>query len=106
MVASLQEQLVAAILNGFFYLSFICFYIGDVRIFMAGYPVKIAKLTIGNTYIGGVHIAVYLPRYPAMRHLFFPKLIGNEHKVSQCSVFKQKHTFLYRQEFKGQGFFI
>ena len=55
---------------------FVGFNVGYVCIGMAGYAVEIAELTIGNTYVGRIHIAVNDPRYFAMQNLYFSTLVG------------------------------
>src|SRR6478672_5855681 len=98
MMATLQQQLITAEFYGLFYLLFICFNIRDIRFCMSGYAIEVAKLTIGDTHIGRIHVAVYLPGYLSVRYLFLAKFIGYIHQISECSVFKQKQAFFYREK--------
>ena len=75
-MAALQQQLFAAIPEGFVNLAFVSLYIGNIRFRVARYTIEIAKFTIGYTYIGGVHIPVYNPCYLAMWHLYLTKFIS------------------------------
>ncbi len=68
-MATLQQQLVAPVLNGFFDFLFIRINVGNIRFFMPGYPVKITELTVGDTYVRGIYVAIDLPGHFSMRHL-------------------------------------
>lgn len=60
-MASLQQQLIAAPAERFFYFSFVRVDICYIGFRMPGDTVKIAKLAVGNAYIGRVYISVDLP---------------------------------------------
>jgi hypothetical protein len=71
---------------------------------MAGNTKEVTELTIGNTYIGGIYVPVYLPGNLSMWHLLFTQLIGYKHQFGQGSLFKQGYSFLNGQHVKIQGF--
>ena len=60
---------------------------------MTRYPVKIAKLAISNTYVGGIDIAVDLPGNAAMWYLLFPKFISQMDQVSEGSMVIKVNAF-------------
>ena len=99
-VATLQQQLVATKFQGFLNLFTIGGHIRNIGVGMPGDPVKITKLTVGNTYIGGIHIAVYLPGNFIIGYLYFAHFISHIHQFGKGGMFKQKHPFFYAQEFK------
>src|SRR5690242_17660296 len=61
MMTALQKQLIASIPERFSYFFAVSGHIGNVGFGMARYAVKITELTIGDTDIGRIHIAVDLP---------------------------------------------
>ncbi len=105
-MASLQQQLISAPADGFFYLLFISVNISNVCFRVTGYPKEIAELTIGNTHVGGIDITINLPSDFAMWYLDLTKLIGYVHQLCKRSVFKQKHSFFHTQKFKRKGFTV
>jgi hypothetical protein len=80
MVAALQQQLITAILNGFADFLAVGVHISDIGISMARNAVEIAKLTIGNTNIGGIDISIDLPGHFSMGHVVFTHLISYIHQ--------------------------
>ena len=68
---------------------------------MAGDPVKIAELAVGNTYVGRIHVAIYDPGHLAVRHLYLAQLIGYKHQFGKRGMLKQVNTFFYTQPFKA-----
>jgi hypothetical protein len=106
MVAALQQELVAPVTEGLFYLLPVGVNICDIGFGVTGYAVEIAKLTVCNAHVGSVHIAVYLPGDLAVRHLFQAQLVGQEHQFGQRGVFKQEHPFLHGNKLEVQGFLV
>ena len=78
-VPSLQQQLVAAVLNGFFNFLAVRGHVGNVRLRVAGNAVEIAKLAISNAHVGRIHIPVDLPGHFSVRHFFLAQLVGYVH---------------------------
>src|SRR5687768_16167134 len=74
MMTALQKQLVASIFKCLLDLLPVCRHICYVSFRVSGYAIEIAKLTVGDADIGGVHITVDLPGDLSMRHLFFSQL--------------------------------
>ena len=94
MMPALQQQLIAAVPDGFLNFLLIGFNIGDIGIRMAGNAIEIAEFTIGNANIGGIYIPVDLPGNFSVRHLLFPQFIGHIHQFGKRGVFKQETRLL------------
>ena len=105
-MTTLQQQLVAPVLNGFFDFLFIRINVGNIRFFMPGYPVKITELTVGDTYVRGIYVAIDLPGHFSMRHLLAAQRIGHIHQFGQCSIFKKKNAFIFSQKIKRKCFMV
>src|SRR5829696_3593525 len=106
MMATLQQQLIATVLKSLFYLSAVCRKICDICFGMAWDPIKVTKLAIGNTNVGGVDISIDLPGYLSMWYLLFSKFVGNKHQLSQRRLQKKTYTFFNRQWIKIECFLI
>ena len=73
---------------------------------MAGNTIKITKLAIGNTNIGGIYIPVYYPGYFSMGTCFFLNSSATNISSANGSIFKQKNAFFNRKKFKIQALFV
>ena len=83
MVSALQQQLIPAPLNGLPDFLSVRIHVCDIGFSMARYAVEITEFAVGDTNVGGIDIAVDLPAYLAMWHLFFPERICNMHQFRQ-----------------------
>ena len=83
MVAALQEQLIAAPLQGFPDLFPVGIHGGDISFCVSGDPVEITELAVGDAHIGGVDVPVDLPTHFSMGHLLFPEFICYVHEIGQ-----------------------
>lgn len=106
MVAALQQQLIAAIADGFLYLDFISLYIGDIGLCMPGLAVKVAELTVGHTHVGRVYIAVYLPGDDIIGFVQHPQLVTDGHQFGGWSMFEEKNGFFNGQKFQVKRFLV
>ena len=100
MMTSLKQQLFSSIAKGFINLLFILIDRCDVSFGMAGNPVKVAKLTIRDTNIGGIDISVDDPGNFVIRMKFLSHLIRHIHQFRCWSIFKKILAFLFVKEFK------
>ena len=105
-MTALEEKLIPAILEGFFDLRPVGGHIGNICLGMAGDPVEIAEFAIGDTYVGGVHISVYLPGHPSVRHLNFTEFVPDEHQVCQRRLVIEINTFFHGQKPEIEGFSV
>jgi hypothetical protein len=106
MMASLKQQLVAAIFKGFLDLFPISGHVCDIGFGVPGYSVEIAEFAIGDTNVGGIDIPVDLPGHAPMRYLFFAEFVSQEHQVSKWCVMVKKYAFLHGKEFHIQRFLV
>jgi hypothetical protein len=71
---------------------------------MARTPVKVAKLTICNTHIGSIAVAVYDPGDHISRHMVLSDGIACIHEFGGWSIFKQEKSFLSGEKLQVKGF--
>src|SRR5687767_3579577 len=102
MMPSLEQQLVASPAKSFLYFLFIRSNIRDVGLRVAGDAVKITELTIGDTYVRGIHITINLPGHLSIRLLDLPQFIRHKDQFSGRGIFKQEYPLFNGQEVKLQ----
>ena len=71
---------------------------------MTGYPVEIAKFTIGDADVRGIYVSVYLPGYLSMGAPVWCNSSATSINSRQCSIFKQKHAFFCGEGIQIEGF--
>ncbi len=65
--------------------------------------VKITKLAIGNTHIGGIRIAVDDPGYDAGRDMVPTHAVAHLHELGGAGIFKKKNAFFGAKPFHSEG---
>ncbi len=93
MVATLQEELLAPVGEGFLDLLLILLDAGDVGLFVPGPAVEVAELAVGDTDVGGIAVAVDDPGDRLLRHRLEAELVGDVHQFGGGGVFEQPDAF-------------
>ena len=103
-VAALQQKLIAAEVEHLFYFAFVGLIICYVGIGMARHTKKVAKLTVGDTNVGCIYVAVDLPGNDIVAAGLFDSanLIGYPSQLGKGRVIVEIHAFLQTEGLQVQ----
>jgi hypothetical protein len=99
MMASLEQQLVAAPAEGFLNFPLVGIDIRYISIGVARDAIEVAEFAVGDADIGGIDIPVDLPGYFSMRDLVFTQLVGYLHQFGQGRMSEEKNPFFFIEKF-------
>jgi hypothetical protein len=79
MMTTLQQKLLPTVAKSLLDFGFVLLDGSNVRFFVSGNAIEIAKLTIRNTYIRRIHVPVDDPCNFSIGLLFLPEFIPHKH---------------------------
>lgn len=103
MVAALQEQLLATEGKSFLDLLLVLLNGRDIAFTVAGPAEEVAELTVCNTNIRGVGVAVNDPGHHIVGDVVLAQAVADVHQFRRRGIFEQKNAFFRREGFEGKG---
>jgi hypothetical protein len=102
-MAPLEQQLFAAEGERFFNFYLIFLDRGDIRFLVSGSAVEITELTISDTDIRGIRIAVNNPGDHISGHMSLSQCGADVHQFGGGGIFEEEHPFFGAEPFEAQG---